>query len=348
MKPEDTAGATRFRWASNLIPYGSGADRFAAQGYRMALNTRDRVRAAGSVRGLRGVELHFPDMVEGYGIEGIRAVLEETGLACAVVSPTISRPEFRAGALTNPDSRLRQMALDRVRRAMDAAAELGVYRINLWPGREGHDYPFQVDYHRLWDLLVDALRTCADHDPKVQICVEYKAKEPRVHSAVGGVGILLALLTEVGRPNVGGLLDVGHAFLARERPAEAAVLLARHGRLFHLHFNDTPGDWDWDLIPGASHTLDLIELLYWLQRVGYNGWYSLDLYPLAEDPTGVLQTSVDAIEQLAGFAALLDEAELEAIFQRADALKAQAVWHKLLRQGARAADSMPADREANR
>lgn len=325
----------RFRWATNLIPFGSGLDRFAHRGYRPTLLPRERILAAAAIRGLAGVELHYPDMFADDGVEGIATALRETGLRCAIVSPTISREEFRAGALTHPDRRIRSAAITCVKEAMDVAAQLGANQINLWPGRDGHDYSFQTDYRAFWDLFGDSLAECADHNPGVRICVEYKAKEPRVYVAVGGVGILLYVLQRLNRPNVGGLLDVGHAFLARETPAESAVLLGREGRLFHVHFNDTPGDWDWDLVVGSSHTLEFVELLYWLRETGYDGWYSLDLYPSGEEPARAIQLSIEAIEQLAVLIDQFDPARLRHIFANRNALEAQAMWQGILHQRAR-------------
>jgi len=307
-------------------------DRFAHQGYRAALTTRERILAAGAIPGLAGVELHYPDMFADDSVDGVEAALREAGLRCAIVSPAISRAEFRAGALTHPDRRVRAAAVARVKEAMDVAQQLGANRINLWPGRDGHDYSFQTDYRAFWDLFCESLAECADHNPHVRICLEYKAKEPRVHVAMSGVGALLYVVGQVDRPNLGGLLDVGHAFLAGETPAESAVLLQRERRLFHVHFNDTPGDWDWDLVVGSSHTLEFVELLYWLREGGYDGWYSLDLYPAAEDPARTIQLSIEAIEQLASLIDRLDPTRLRIIFASRDALEAQAMWQELLRE----------------
>lgn len=308
------------QWATNLIPFRGCPDRFSPGGYRPALNTLEAIRGASKAYHLRGVELHYPDMFDGPGVEGVWAVLQETGLACAIVSPTVSGQQFQRGALTNPDRKIRLEAQDRVRRSMDVAERLGAGRINLWLGQDGYSYPFETDYRALWDRLIEGVAACADHNPRVGICIEYKPKEPRARLAVGNVGRLLYLLREVNRPNVGGLLDLGHALMAGENLAEAATLLARADKLFHIHFNDTYGDWDWDLVAGSVHTVEFLEVLFWLQNIGYKGWYSLDLFPQREDPVEACSRSIRIMESLARMAARLDRQRLTQLVESRDAL----------------------------
>ena len=104
----------------------------------------------------------------------------------------------------------------------------------------------------------------------------------------------LLLATQVGLPNVGVTIDTGHSLVAGENVAEAAVLLATQGgKLFHLHFNDNYRSWDDDMIVGSVHLVEFVELWFWLQELGYQGWYSMDQYPYREDGQGALRASVE-------------------------------------------------------
>ena len=47
-----------------------------------------------------------------------------------------------------------------------------------------------------------------------------------------------------------------------------------------MHFNDNYRLWDDDMIVGSVHTIEYLELLYWLDRVGYDGYLSMDQYPV--------------------------------------------------------------------
>ena len=124
---------------------------------------------------------------------------------------------------------------------------------------------------------------------------------------------------------MGVTIDTGHSLVAGENVAEAAVLLSDHGaRLFHLHFNDNYRSWDDDMIVGSVHLVEFVELWFWLEELGYQGWYSMDQYPYREDGQGALRASV---EFLTGVDELLTEparAELRAIIARGDPLESTA------------------------
>jgi len=77
----------------------------------------------------------------------------------------------------------------------------------------------------------------------------------------------------------GGLIDriaMGTAW--------AAGFLAQAGKLFLVHVNDNYRNWDWDMIPGSVNTWDLVELMFFLGELGYNGWMTSDVAPFRLDP----------------------------------------------------------------
>ena len=59
-----------------------------------------------------------------------------------------------------------------------------------------------------------------------------------------------------------------------------------------MHFNDNHGAWDDDMIVGSVHTVRYLEILYWLDRTEYDGWYSMDQYPYREDAAGAIGESI--------------------------------------------------------
>jgi xylose isomerase len=142
--------------------------------------------------------------------------------------------------------------------------------------------------------MIGLLREMADYNPKVRLGVEYKLKEPRVHCYVATVckSILLAQATE--RQNVGVFLDTGHAILAYENVAESFALTKLFGsRLFGVHINDARRDWDWDMNVGSVHLLDTIEWLYWVDKIGFDGFYTLDIWPARMDSLQAIQESIE-------------------------------------------------------
>jgi xylose isomerase len=103
----------------------------------------------------------------------------------------------------------------------------------------------------------------------------------------------LLVCLQTGMDNVGVTIDTGHAFMAGENVSESIVLAKQAGdKLFHMHFNDNYKAWDDDMIAGSIHSLEYIEMLYWLDKCGYNGWLSMDQYPYREDAVGAISESI--------------------------------------------------------
>ena len=111
----------------------------------------------------------------------------------------------------------------------------------------------QSDYARVWDQEIDGIREVADHNPDIEISLEYKPNEPRSFALLPDVGTTLLATAAVGRPNVGVTLDFAHVLYADEMPAYAAALIHRHSRLLGVHLNDGYGKRDDGLMAGSVH-----------------------------------------------------------------------------------------------
>ena len=97
----------------------------------------------------------------------------------------------------------------------------------IWPGQEWFDYTFQVDHVAVWERCLASLRTIAEGVGDLRVAVEYKLKEPRQKSVFGTAAQTLAAVHEIGRANLGVLLDFGHSLMGKESPAQTAALLLR-------------------------------------------------------------------------------------------------------------------------
>ena len=52
------------------------------------------------------------------------------------------------------------------------------------------------------------------------------------------------------------------------------------------------------MIVGSIHLPEYFEILYWLQKTGYEGWISMDQYPYREDGYGAIRSSIQFLQQL--------------------------------------------------
>lgn len=301
----------RWRHTANVSFYGARHDRFLV--YQPAKSLVDRIKAAAATPGISGVELKYP--ADFKDLATLRAVLDETGLPLSAVNiDSREMPASRHGSLSARDPARRAAAAQRLKEGMDIAAEFGTDIVTTCPNADGYDYPFQLDFVEAWGNFVDTARTAALHRADIKIGLEYQFHEPHAKILLRDVGRVLAVCLEVGLPNLGANLDIGHCFAAQEAPAEAAAMLARHDRLFYIHSSDNPGDGgDWDMISGSVHVWHWIELLMTLDQVGYDGWLGADLMPKVNEASAFYAANARLIDAMALFVERVGEERLRAL-----------------------------------
>lgn len=288
----------------NRPRYAARLNAFKVKGGTVA----DMLAGAGRVGGLSAADLNYPDHFAAHDPVALSRLLADQGLVLNGLAMRYYTEEgFRLGAFTHPDPDLRRAAIDLTRRGIDACAEMGGSQMTLWMGQDGFDYSFQADYGRMWDDTISALAEVADHNPAIDIAVEYKPNEPRAHALMPDMATTLLALAEVGRANTGVTLDFAHMLYAGEMPAKSAMLAARKSRILGLHLNDGYGKRDDGLIAGAVHPVQTVELLVALARIGYAGVIYFDTFPdhSGIDPVAESRANIRLTDRLIDLAARL-------------------------------------------
>jgi xylose isomerase len=310
----------RYRFATRLNSFRDhGGDRGAT--------VPDLLRTVAAVPELTAVELNYPQHFQGMTEAALRDALAETGLALTALSLRFEGPDFADGAFTSPRAETRARAIRLAQDAVELAARLGVPHVDLWMAYDGFDYPFQVDYDRLWNDEVDGFRRVAAHDPVIRISVEYKPLEPRRTALIRGMGEALLAVRDVDLPNFGVQIDFCHSLMAGEQPALAAALALREGRLFGVHLNDGYGPADDGLLVGSVHPWQTLELLATLRLYDYRGTIYFDTFPVREDPAAESAANVARVRALEVILDRLDTERLRELQTRHDALGVQALLH---------------------
>lgn len=289
-----------FKIATMLFTWNGIGDRFV----RSYSEATPPARVFAQLRGtlIQGVELQHPNHVSDENVDQLRAELDTNALEVAVVNiPMAANPAWARGTFTHPSPEVRAQSVERVKRALDVSRRLGVRRASIFLGQDGFDYPLASDHRNTWDRLLQCFDECAAHAPDVRLCIEYKHREPRSRQHLGTAAKTLLLAEELGRPNVGLLVDVGHVWMALESAADVIALAARKRRLFHIHFNDNFVNADDDLGVGAVHLPEILEALYWLHEVDYDGWLSLDVHSPREEPFEVIRASAELLSAIDGY-----------------------------------------------
>lgn len=272
---------------------GNTKDRFCG-GYKDNPDTFEMLRQAAGIPNVTGIELVGTWDIRPDNVKQMKAALGDAGLTCVSIIPDLFADKiYWKGSYTSLEPKVRRHSIDYTKKMCDIAHELDCGIINIWPGQDGYDYLLCSDYDAARSWLAEAITELAETYPDLRFALEYKPKEPRTHSYIARMADTLLVALETGRDNVGVCIDTGHAFVAGECVGEAIVLAKRAGdRLFHMHFNDNHGMWDDDMIVGTVHSTCYLEMLYWLDRCGYDGWLSMDQYPFREDAADAIGESV--------------------------------------------------------
>ena len=238
------------------------------------------IAAAGRVGGLDAADLNFPDHFDHHSPADLSRLLADQGMALnGLAMRYYTDPGFRLGAFSNPDAKVRQAAVDITKRGLDAMAEMGGKVMTLWMGQDGVDYAFQGNYARMWDDSLECLAQVCDHNPAVDVSLEYKPNEPRAFSLMPDIATNLLAIKELGRTNTGITLDFCHVLFAGEIPAQSAQLAGRYSRILGVHLNDGYGKRDDGLMVGSVHPMQTLELFVELDRQAYDGVIYFDTFP---------------------------------------------------------------------
>ena len=288
-----------YKFCVNSGFLGMRRDRFTE--YQPARDLKEKFFLASQIKGLHGIELKYPFDLQ--DIKLAKQLLEDNGLQCSAVNVDIKDADyFRYGALSGRSIEARKRAISLMQEGMDIAVELGTDLLSTCPLADGYDYPFQLDYTGAWSRFIETVAEIVSYRDDVKLALEYQPHEPHAKILLGNVGKILHVCAEVGAPNVGANLDIGHSFAALESPAESAALLASKGRLFYVHTNDNTGDGgDWDMLSGSVHLWHWLELLYTLDQVGYDGWLGGDIAPKHTGPVAAYDTNFKIVQRMVNF-----------------------------------------------
>jgi xylose isomerase len=276
--------------------------------------------------GFDGVQLHDDDVVEAdldlqatlRGVAKVRKLLEGEGLFCEFIAPRLwEHPKTIDGAFTSNSASERRYAIERSKRAVDIAAELGCRDIVLWLAREGTYIREAKDPITAVGRIVDAINALLEYHPDIRILGEMKPNEPMDQAYLPTVGHFLGLCAHTADPSrVGTLIEAAHSILAGLDPSDDMAYALWHHKLWSVHLNDQNGlKYDQDKTFGSVDLRRAFNVVWVLERAGYDGCIGLDVKPMrttrAADQTRHLANSRAMFLRLVGLARSIDAAKVE-------------------------------------
>ncbi len=316
------AAARTYRFTFGPWNISTGADPFGPP-------VRKEVEFAAKIReykrlGFDGVQFHDDDVVPAdldaaateRGVASVRKMLEGEGLFCEFIAPRLwEHPSTIDGAYTANDPAARRYAIERSKRAVDIARQMGCKDIVLWLAREGTYIREAKDPIGAIGRIADAMNALLEHDRSIRVLGEAKPNEPMDQSYLPTVGHMLGLAYRTADPaRVGVLIESAHSILAGLDPSDDMAYALWHGKLWSVHLNDQNGlKYDQDKSFGSVDLRRAFNTVWVLERAGYDGCIGLDVKAMRTtrqaDQTRHLANSKEMFERLVALSAGMDRRE---------------------------------------
>lgn len=306
------------KFSAGIWYFSPAASRFHEK-YRGELSIEERLQLVYEMydekiidSGFR-LEAHYPNEINWDNIDEYKRLAKETGIRVISVVPNLFYERvFEFGSLSNPDPQIRKLAIQRTIETLRINKELDTSFAIVWPGIDGYENPFEVDFYAMWHRFETGLAEAMDAVPGVRVALEPKPYEPRGNNIYRNTanGLLMAQrverllkasenrkLLEKGHVLVALNPEFGHVLMAYEDFPYALASIMREGRLAHIHLNSNPvGNYDQDLNVGVLSWQQLYAGLFILKMYGYREYFGIDINPERMPVKKALILSMNAIK----------------------------------------------------
>jgi sugar phosphate isomerase/epimerase len=213
-----------------------------------------------------------PEHLDETRCHDLRHTFERLGIGLASVSYHADRepPEQR---LVNQE------------RAVWAARWLGADILVINPERA-------VDQERQWEEHIVHLQELCRLADRADVTL---AMEPEPLLVVGSSQDMVDMMQAVGSPRLKVNLDIGHAQVTDDDPAESIRQLG--SAIAHLHLEDIR-DRVHRHLPFGEGNIDFAAIRRGLDDIGYAGPYVADLFRRGEEPSDVAASALEGLRRL--------------------------------------------------
>ena len=209
MSNDSSSSSTDYRFSFGPWNIHEGADPFGPT-VRPTVEFAKKLKVYREL-GFEGVQFHDDDAVPDVDRKSAEQVAKEAremkklladhGLVAEFTAPRLWEDARGVdGGFTSNHADVRRWAVDRTKRCIDIARELGIKFVVLWLAREGtyiREAKNAIDAHK---HLLDSLNALLQHDREVEIAIEPKPNEPMDHAYIPTIGHALYIGSQTVDP----------------------------------------------------------------------------------------------------------------------------------------------------
>ncbi len=200
------------------------------------------------------------------------------------------RQQYWHPSWIEPDPHYRRIRIEHTKRALTLAKELGAKCITTEPGGP-------VAAGQSWSdalkLFVEELKPVVEHAEKEGVLL---LVEPEPDLLIEKAEQFEEFMQHIESPALGLNFDIGHFYCVGDDPAATVPRLQKYTR--HYHLEDIAATRvHHHLIPGEG-AIDFRSTLQAIQKSGYDGWVTIELYPYVNNPDEAAQTALQRVEQI--------------------------------------------------
>jgi D-psicose/D-tagatose/L-ribulose 3-epimerase len=221
--------------------------------------------------------------------ERLRRSAKDAGVEIVGIHWVLVKPEGLHISHPNPEIRLKTR--DYLHELIDFCGDLGG-RVIVFGSPKNRNVLEPLTPEESWDLAKETFQDCCQHaqERDVIVCIEPLASYMTDYINLPEEGA--RLVDEINHPNFKLILDTYSMSCNKVDMGKAIEQYSEY--LAHFHINDDNESW-----PGSG-SIDFGPVASALERIGYDGYVSVEVFDFKPDPRTIAQEAMKSLKSIFG------------------------------------------------
>jgi D-psicose/D-tagatose/L-ribulose 3-epimerase len=216
----------------------------------------------------------------------IRRAMEDCDLEFTGLHWLFLKPEGLH--ITTPDDGVRRRSWDHLKRLVDLAGQLGGGVLVLGSPKQRNS--MGVSREQAANNLEEGLRSLADFTTRRNCTILLESLSPDQTDVINTMAEAEQSIERIGHSGIQGIFDFHNC--SNETKSWEELIEDYFPIIRHVHLNEVNGSY-----PGTGSS-DFLPAFKKLAKKGYDGWISLEIFHLPEDPAKVLRETMAFLDRM--------------------------------------------------